>query len=300
MRRLLLAALLVPAIVAPACNLTSHARVDSIYRLNEGVKQLQKNNYSGAEKAINEAIKADSTHAMAYYFLGKLHRKQDKWVEAEKAYEGAIRNMTDAPNADYYFELGLCQENQGKVSGITNAERDAKFLAAIKSYEEAITLNDKLYRAHFHIGTLYEKMDKPEQSDKSYRSAIALNGHYSPAFVALGNMYIDYGFSNVAMAILETGTKTNDTDASMWNGLGRAMLNLNRGQEAVEAYKTAKAIDPDMPDVLFGLGMAYAELRQRTEAVENLQAFLDKAGNTVPEHVQKSARDTLARMNDVI
>ena len=52
--------------------------------------------------------------------------------------------------------------------------------------------------------------------------------------------------------------------------------------------------------MLFGLGMAYAELRQKEEAAENLELFLKKAGNDVPEHTQQAARDTIARMNDVI
>ena len=106
--------------------------------------------------------------------------------------------------------------------------------------------------------------------------------------------------ANVAMVVLETGTKVNDKDARMWNGLGRALLSLNKPEEAVEAFKKAKAIDPDMVDVLFGLGMAYADLRQRKDAVENLQAFLQRAGNDVPEDRKKAANNTIARMQDVI
>jgi tetratricopeptide (TPR) repeat protein len=102
------------------------------------------------------------------------------------------------------------------------------------------------------------------------------------------------------MAVLDTGTKVNDKDHRMWNGLGRAYLSLNEPQKAVDAFQKAKAIDPDMVDVLFGLGMAYAELRQREQAIENLNAFLQKAGGDVPEDKKKAANDTMARMQDVI
>jgi cytochrome c-type biogenesis protein CcmH/NrfG len=86
----------------------------------------------------------------------------------------------------------------------------------------------------------------------------------------------------------------------MWNGLGRAHLGIDDPKSAIDAFLKAKAIDPDMPDVLFGLGMAYAELRQRKEAVEALQSFLQKAGANVPEDKKKAANDTVARMQDVI
>src|SRR5690606_11417387 len=115
----------------------------------------------------------------------------------------------------------------------------------------------------------------------------------------LGNMYIDYGFANVAMAVLDTGAQINDKDARMWNGLGRAHFELGQMKEAIDAYSKAKAIDPDGADALYGLGMAYAELRQRKEAKENLELFLSKAGDARPDLI-KAARDTVARMQDVI
>lgn len=299
MRRALTAALLTAVFLLPACNLTSQARVDSIKQMNEGIQQLNKNNMSGAERAMTEAIKTDPTHAEAYLNLGKLYRKQQKWVDAENAFQGAIDNMGDNPRGDYYFEIGSVQVAQSMEPGTSRAEQETKWREAIKSFSDAIGLSPNLFKAHYQMGTLHERLDEPEQADQAYRKCIELNAKYSPCFVSLGNMYIDYGFSNVAMAVLETGTQVNDTDADMWNGMGRALLNLNRPKEAVEAYKKAKRIDPDKPDVLFGLGMAYAEIPMRKEAEETLNEFISKAGNS-PEHIKKAAQDTIMRMQGPI
>jgi tetratricopeptide (TPR) repeat protein len=295
MRRALSAVLLTAAFLLPACNLTSQARVESIKQMNEGIQQLNKNNMSGAERALQEAIKTDPTHAEAYLNLGKLFRKEGKLVDAEKAFRGAIENMGDKPRGDYWFELGSVQVTQSNEPGTSRAEQETMWREAIKSFSEAIGIDPNLYKAHYHVGVLHEKLDEPEQADVAFRKCIELNGKYSPCFVALGNMYIDYGFSNVAMAVLETGTKVNETDADMWNGMGRAMLNLNQPKDAVEAYKKAKRIDPEKPDVLFGLGMAYAEIPMRKEAEETLTEFLNKAGNS-PDHIKKAAQDTIMRM----
>jgi cytochrome c-type biogenesis protein CcmH/NrfG len=299
MRRAITAALLTAFFLLPACNLTSQARVDSIKQMNEGIQQLNKNNMSGAERAMTEAIKTDPTHAEAYLNLGKLYRKQQKWVDAEKAFRGAIENMGDKPRGDYYFEIGSVQVAQSNEPGTSRAEQETKWRDAIKSFSEAIGTNPNLYRAHYQMGTLHEKLDEPEQADQAYRKCIELNGKYSACFVSLGNMYIDYGFSNVAMSVLGTGTQVNDTDADMWNGMGRALLNLNRPKEAVDAYKKAKRIDPDKPDVLFGLGMAYAEIPMRKESEDTLNEFIAKAANS-PEHVKKAANDTIMRMQGPI
>lgn len=299
MRRALSAALLTAAFLLPACNLTSQARVESIKQMNEGVQQLNKNNIQGAERAMQEAIKTDPTHAEAYLNLGKLYRKQQKWVDAEKAFLGAIENVGDSPRGDYYFELGAVQVSKSQEPGTSRAEQEVMWREAIKSFSEAIRINPNLYKAHFQTGKLHENLDEPEQADQAYRQCITLNGKYSPCFVSLGNMYIDYGFSAVAMAVLETGTKVNETDADMWNGMGRAQLNLNQPKEAVEAYKKAKRIDPDKPDVLFGLGMAYAEIPMRKEAEDTLNEFINKAANS-PEHVKQAAQDTIMRMQGPI
>lgn len=298
MRRALTAALLTAAFLLPACNLKSQARVTSIKHMNEGITQLNKSNMKGAEKAMQEAIKADPTHAEAYLNLGKLYRKQERWVDAEKAFRGAIDNG-ESPRGEYYFELGSVQVAQSREPGTSRAEQEVLWREAIKSFSDAIGMDPNLYKAHFEMGTLHEQLDEPEQADGAFRKCIELNATYSPCFTALGNMYIDYGFSAIAMAVLETGTKTNDTDADMWNGMGRALIALNRPKDAVDAFKKAKRIDPDKPDVLFGLGMAYAEIPMRKEAEETLNEFISKAGNS-PEHIKKAAQDTIMRMQGPI
>jgi tetratricopeptide (TPR) repeat protein len=300
-RTSLLAALLVSfVILLPGCNLASRNRVQAINRMNEGIQLFDKNNTAGAEKALQDAIQLDPTYASAYHTLGQIYKKQNKLVDAEKAFQGAIDNMKSEPNAEYFYDLGAVQSAQGEVDGVAASERETKFRAAINSFQEALKLDPKQYKAHYRMGTLHEKLDEPEKADIAYRKTIETKPSYSPAFVSLGNMYIDYGFANVAMVVLQTGAQINDKDARMWNGLGRAHFELGEMQKAIDAYSKAKAIDPDGVDALYGLGMAYAELRQRKEAKENLELFISKAGQDTRPDLIKAARDTVARMADVI
>jgi tetratricopeptide (TPR) repeat protein len=297
----LLGALLAVTLLLPACNLQSAARVDSIRRLNEGIGQMKKNNVAGAEKALKEAIQLDPAHAVAHATLGKLYRKNGKWADAEKAFKDAMASMGEQPDAEYAYELGLVQVAQADEKGMSTQQKEAKYREAIASFQEAIKVNPQQYKAHYRAGTLFEKLDEPVQADQAYRKAIEINAKYSPAFVALGNMYIDYGHSNIAMVVLDAGAKINESDAQMWNGLGRAYTALNKPKEAVDAFKKATALDPEAPDSLYGLGMAYAELRQKKEAQETLEKFLQRAGGgNVPQDTVKAAQDTLQRMQDVL
>lgn len=302
MRRIvLLFALTVPVVAAaPGCKLASRQRVQSTNRMNEGIKAEKKGNSSSAERYLKEAIELDPTNAKAHYTLGLVYQKQNKLIDAAKAFQDAVDNMGEAPDANYIFKLGVVTAAQGDQPGSLQTEKEAKYKEALNHYQETLKLDPNHYQASYRMGVLYERLDQPVQADAAFRKAIELNPGFSSSFVSLGNMYIDYGHANVGQAVLETGVKVNDKDAEMWNGLGRAQRALNKPQEAVESFKTAKAIDPDMPDVLFGLGMAYADLRQRKEAIEALQGFLAKAGNDVPEHLKRAANSTIARMQDVI
>lgn len=293
--------LLVPMLTTqPGCKLASRQRVQAINRLNEGISLDKRNNTSGAEKALKEAIEIDPSFPEPYWTLGQMYRKQGKLVDAEKMFRSAIDNMKEAPHADYPYQLGAVLASQGDAPGVSQVDRDKKYQDAIDQFQQAITLDPNHYKAHYRMGVLFEKLDQPQKADQAFRKSIELRPTYSIAFVSLGNMYIDYGFANIGQAVLETGSKVNDKDAAMWNGLGRAQLSLNKPNEAIDSFKKAKAIDPDMVDVLFGLGMAYAEVRNRKEAVENLQAFMQKAGNDTPEDRKKAAQNTIARMQDVI
>lgn len=294
--------LAIPMLVTtPACKLASRQRVQAINRLNEGISLEQRNNTSGAEKALKEAIEIDPSFAKPYWTLGQMYRKQGKLVDAEKMFRGAIENMgKDEPNADYPYQLGAVIASQGEAPGVSQTDQAAKYTDAIAQFQEAIKLEPNHYKAYYRTGVLYEKLDQPQKADQNLRKAIELRPTYSVSFVALGHLYIDYGHANVGQAVLEIGTRINGEDAQMWNGLGRAQFLLNKPNEAIESFKKAKAIDPNMVDVLYGLGMAYAEVRNRKEAVEALQDFLAKAGNDVPEDRKRAANDTMARIKDVI
>lgn len=303
MRRVSVAlAIVLPMLVAsaPGCKLTSRSRAQAINRMNEGIRQEAKNNTSQAEKSLKESIEIDPTYDKAHFHLGQIYRKQGKLVDAQKAFEAAIANMSETPKANYHYQLGRVIISQADTAGTSQTDREAKYKEAIGAFQKSIELDPNHHRAYFHIGTLNEKLDDPIQADTAFRKAIEINARFVKSFVELGNMYIDYGHANVGLAVLDAGVKVNDKDAAMWNGLGRAQSKLNKHEDAVESFKKAKAIDPDRVDVLYGLGKSYAEMRMRSEAVEHLQAFLQRAGQEVPEHLKKDANNTVARMQDVI
>ena len=280
-------------------NVASRTRVQAINRMNEGIRLFDRGNTEDAEKALQDVIQLDPSYAAAHHTLGQIYKQQNKLAEAETAFQGAIATMAAEPDSQYFYDLGAVQTARGDAETAAT-EREVRFRAAIGSFQEALKLDPQLYKAHYRMGMLYERLGMFEQADAAYRKTMELKPSYSPAFVSLGNMYVDRGDAAAAMAVLQKGVELNDQDSRMWNGLGRAYFTLSKMREAVDAFSKAKVIDPDSEDALYGLGMAYAELHQRKEARENLALFVAKAGADTRPDLLKAARETIARIMDTI
>jgi tetratricopeptide (TPR) repeat protein len=276
--------------------LANQQRVQAINRMNEGIQSFDRGDVEAAESALKDAVRIDPTYAAAHHTLGQIYKKQNKLLDAELAFLAAISAMNPEPNGEYHYDLGAVQTAQAEADGLPAGERAAGMRAAIASFQAALKLDPQLYKAHYRIGTLHEKLDEPRLADAAYRACIQQKPSYSPAFVSLGNMYIDHGEPDAAMAMLKRGVELNGTDARMWTGLGRAHFELGQMQDAVTAYTKARAIDPDGVDALYGLGMSYAELRMRKEAKESLEAFLAKAGPETRADLKRAANDTIMRI----
>jgi hypothetical protein len=140
----------------------------------------------------------------------------------------------------------------------------------------------------------------PRAADYYFRWLIVDDPRAASGWVELGNFYMDYGELEPGLAILDLAIERAPNDYVLHNGRGRLLLNAGHPAAAVESYRRAVELAPEAADVLFGLGMAYAELGERRLTIETLQRFLELASGGAPEHVTRAAQDTILRMSDVI
>jgi len=80
-----------------------------------------------------------------------------------------------------------------------------------------------------------------------------------------------------------------------WGGI---CLRLGQRDSAVDHARRSVSVAGDSGSLRLR-AMAYAELRERTRAVETLSRFLSVGGDS-PEYLQRAANSTIARMQGVI
>src|SRR5262249_7753299 len=79
------------------------------------------------------------------------------------------------------------------------------------------------------------------------------------------------GDANGAARMLTELTARSPRDARVWRALGRVELQRKHAREAVAAYRQALTLEPDAPQVFYGLGAAHAALHERAQALEWLE-----------------------------
>lgn len=267
--------------------------------MNEGVVLARRSETAQAEQALREAIRLDPGLGHAWLNLGQLQLRTQRPDAAALSFREGLAVAEGAIATELHLQLGLLLRAAARGDQPEH-QRKASLEAALEQLQAAARGEPGLVLVHLETGQVYEALDEPDEADEAYRRAIELDPHCTPAFVALGNLYIDYGHHNLGLAVLEVGTQVNDGDARAFAGLGRGLGKLGSHREAVAAFERALQLDPRDHELLFWLGMTHAEQGERTKAVQRLQAFLERAGHDTPENMRRQANNTLARIQDVI
>lgn len=277
-------------------------RLRSIGRMNEGIQLARKGDAAGALDLVKEAVALDPSYARAHYTLGQLYRQQEQLLEGRKALRAALDQIDagDPLAPEIGYELALTILALGDRPGVSRTERTELLRDAVKILDGVLERDAKHAQAHHRRGRALDRLGDPSAADDAYRACIAIDPHASACFVSLGYLYADYGFDAAAVAVLEAGLTVDGASLALWSGLGEVHFRGQRYVEAVDAYKRARTIDPDRPEVQYGLGMAYAELRERKDAVAALSRFLRLAGSDVSDVTKRNANHAIARMQDVL
>ena len=89
---------------------------------------------------------------------------------------------------------------------------------------------------------------------------------------ALAHRALQEGRNEEALAHLATGVKLGE--AAVYEDMGKALANLDRGDEAVNAFLRGMEIDPYRPELRKNLILEYIKLKRYTEARHALEEYV--------------------------
>jgi tetratricopeptide (TPR) repeat protein len=111
---------------------------------------------------------------------------------------------------------------------------------AIKAYDKAIEAEPARLDARINLGRLLHESGKLARAERAYRDALAID---------------------------------DSADATLYYNLAVLLEDLNRGSEAMEAYKAALAADPKMADGHYNLALLYERQRRPKDALRHMAQY---------------------------
>jgi tetratricopeptide (TPR) repeat protein len=264
-------------------------------KMSEEEMKKAKEEYEKAKKENEEAEKYNAGIEQI-----NVHLKAGNEAMAKNDFNAAITSFKEAININPNIHisqgnLGIALQKRA-VAQFNSGNRDAAkqdFLDSIEAMNKALTGLDGQEKD--------PKMKNDPAQNKNNRRAYYMTRTESEAI--LGSKYGDAAQADAAVKDYQLVAElTDDPNKKKEYTLKGAKVLFDSGkvEESIAAYQKILETDQDNIEVLYELGLAYANVAKFQESANTLQKFLDKAPETNPHVAEvKSVIAELVKGNNI-
>jgi tetratricopeptide (TPR) repeat protein len=239
-------------------------------RLEEALRRNPKDN--DAEKVLaNDLSKLGDLEASAAHLRALSHRQpqdQEAWYLLGQVYmrlsEQALSKMNAInPDSELVHEMsGEIMENMKNYDG------------ALLEYKKAADMAPQKSGVHYKLGNVYWTIAQWDAATNEFQAELASNPRNCKAQALIGDILIDQKME------FERGLTEVEKALAICPNLvqgridrGRALLKLNRTEEAAKDLQAAAQASPDDPGAHFFLAQAYRVLGRTKDAQAEMQTY---------------------------
>lgn len=199
-----------------------------------------------AEVAFEQASRLSPSNPLPFHSLGRL-------MAVQKKYTQAIKNFSKALEAKPHFFQAYVY--RGDVYVIEEDDR-----LALEDYQSALNIIPSSGPVYVKVGLLHERNHRLDEAVKAFRSAIDLDPKQSIAYNNLAwisaqeQTRLDEALGWAQKAVELSPHTTAFLDTLGWVHRARGELT-----EAATVLQQASAQDPEIPEVLYHLGVVREE-----------------------------------------
>ncbi|MBZ5541046.1 MAG: tetratricopeptide repeat protein [Acidobacteriia bacterium] len=202
---------------------------------------------------------------------------------------GANGDLVDVADLAKKYPPGVLKEFEaGK-----KADERGDAAAAVEHYQAVLRLAPDFYPAHNNLGIRYLQKGDAKAAEEEFRRVLELNANSVQAYFNLGNVLYLTRRNEEARHTLEEGLRRAPSSALGRYLHGSVLARLGELQPAEQELKTARELDPKMPQVLLALAALYLQAGRQSEAAAEFEAFLKQFSK---DPAAPKVRDALARL----
>lgn len=155
---------------------------------------------------------------------------------------------------------------------------------SLQYFEELLAVKEGFADVHNHLGFIYHEMGKYKDATESFRRALVINPRYTEALLNLSVTYFDIGEYKKAMEVYSKAKSECKSEpsppldpnvrgklANKHAELGTLYQNLGFFKKAINEFRNALELRPNLIDIKVLLGTAYRDMGDLPRAIKELE-----------------------------
>jgi arylsulfatase A-like enzyme/Flp pilus assembly protein TadD len=217
---------------------------------------FQAGDFEKGSEILTQIREKDPKMYIVPFLLGEAALRQQQWETAATELKKCLELN---PNFDQAM-TGLARALYHQGDG-----------AGAKSWvEKALKYNPQNYRAWYEMGIIQSKTDKVA-AVSAYEKALSIQPNFALGHRGLGMLQFQQQNYAEAAKHLARSIELGLVDAKLFNFLGIAYSRTNRERKAIEDYRKALQLDPQLAEAHLNLGYAYEGLHKPSLARQEYQ-----------------------------
>jgi tetratricopeptide (TPR) repeat protein len=229
--------------------------------LKRATSSFQAGRLADAEKLCRGILQASPGRTQAHVLLGRILQAAGKPDEAQTMYRAAALADRTCVDAWRYWSIMLHAFGHSQQ--------------AVTCLREALTYVPEAADLHIELGVIVLALGHTDEAAAHLEKAVAISPTSVPALGNLGIARKAQGRVDDAVACYRRALAIAPNMAALHNNLGDALKTYDM-EAAISAFSTALRLQPDYPEALDNLGVAYFcqnRLREALECVERAIAL---------------------------
>jgi Flp pilus assembly protein TadD len=227
-----------------------------------GVALFQHGYYAQAEDSFQQVVATRPNDPEAYYNLGTLNLRLDRFDKAREYLEQTLKLRADYPEA--WNNLGMMAAQQGQAQ------------EAVEDFQKALQLRPEYEIALVNLGNVYRRAHAYPQAEDALKRALALQADDPEAHYSLGMVYAQQNELQPAADSLQTALSLRPVYPEAINNLGIVYVRLQELDKAQQQFKSGIALAPDNDQAYLNLARVYALQGDRAKARDVVESLLKR------------------------
>lgn len=225
-----------------------------------GVAMFQRGYLDQAAESFRQVIAAKPQAPEAYYNLGTLYLRRDRFPEARRYLEQAVQLRPNYPEA--WNNLGMLCAEQAQPE------------EAIADFKQSLLLQPGYTVALLNLGNLYRRSGDYAEAETLLTKALQLAPDDPEANYAAGMLYARQDNFDRALQYLSKAVNLRPDYADAINNMGVLLVRQQRYSEAEDEFKTCIRVAPNFDQAYLNLARLYVVLKNESQAKEVLRQLL--------------------------